>query len=400
MKLLLNLALRDLWRQQIHLICNIAILTGVLVPLMVIFGVKNGVYDALIGQLLNDPATLRIETTGNSSFTAADVEEVKSWPETGFATAKTRSIFDFVNVRREGATAKRDAVLVPSGTQDPTLPVGLEFEANSAVLSANLARQLEISAGDTVQIFTQANERPRQLMLPLTVIAVLPDSRLSGRTVLAHIAVLDLVEAFYDEYALPEYGIDQGRDLSRRISEFEGMRVFARDLELLAPLQSRLETRFGIQTEARTSEVSGILSLGKNLNVALLLTAGVASLGLSAALIFGFWGEVARKRQTLAALALLGIGPKRLSLFPVIQALVSAVAGLSVSFVLFFIAGGVAQRLFDNTLTEQSGLVVLTFFQAVLISCATLGFVTAASFFAARSAARVDPADVLREGAT
>ena len=400
MKLVIDLALRDLWRQRIHLICNMAILAGVLVPLMVIFGVKNGVYDALIGRLLNDPATLRIETTGNSNFSLADVAEVQGWPETGFATAKTRSVFDFVNVRRAGAVAKRDAVLVPSGTGDPTLPQGLVLGPADAVLSANLARQLDLAAGDTVQIFTQATERPRQLMLPLTVISVLPDARLSGRSVLADIAVLDLVEAFYDEYALPEHGITEGRDIATRKPEFEGMRVFAKDLTLLAELQSRLEKRFGVQTEARTAEVSGILNLGRNLDVALLLTAGVASLGLAAALIFGFWGEVARKRQTLAALALLGIGPQHLWLFPVVQALVSGAAGLLVSFALFLVAGGVAETLFDSGLTRDGGLVVLTLLQAVLIVAATLAFVAAASFFAARSAAQVDPADVLREGAT
>lgn len=400
MKLLIDLALRDLLRERIHLICNVAILAGVLVPLMVIFGVKNGVYDALIGQLLNDPATLRIETTGNSSFTQKDVDLVAGWPETGFATAKTRSVFDFVNVRRAGATPKRDAILVPSGTGDPTLPQGVELGPMDAVLSASLARQLDMKAGDTAQIFTQASDRPRQLMLPLNVIAVLPDARLSGRSVLADIAVLDLVEAFYDEYALPDHGITQGKDVAARVTTFEGMRVFARDLTQLAALQSRIEEKFGIQTEARTAEVSGILTLGRNLNIALLLTAAVASLGLSAALIFGFWGEVARKRQTLAALALLGIGPDRLWLFPVVQALVSAVAGLCVSFGLYFIAGIVAETLFDSALTAKGGLVVLTFAQAALIVCITLVFVGAASFFAARSAARVDPADVLRDGAT
>lgn len=400
MTLILTLALRDLWRQRIHLICNTAILAGVLVPLMVVFGVKNGVYDALIGRLLNDPATLRIETTGNSSFTEAEIAEVRSWPEVDFATGKTRSIFDFVNVRRAGSIEKRDAVLVPSGTGDPTLPDGLSLGVDQVVLSANLARQLGFASGDTAQIFTQASERKRQLMLPLTVAAVLPDAALSGRAVLADIAVLDLVEAFYDEYALPDHGITDGRDLSQRVPQFEGLRVFAHDLLQLAPLQSRLEQHFGTRTEARTAEVSSVLSLGRNLDIALMLTAGVASLGLAAALIFGFWGEVARKRQTLAALALLGIPPRRLWLFPVVQALVSAAAGLLVSFALFLAAGLLAESLFDSGLTAAGGLVVLGGIQTLLIIAATLGFVTLSAFFAARSAATVDPADVLRQAAS
>ncbi|MCV6592382.1 MAG: ABC transporter permease [Silicimonas sp.] len=400
MKLVFDLALRDLLRERIHLICNIAVLAGVLVPLLVVFGVKNGIFDALITRLLNDPATLRIETTGNSAFTTADVAEVAGWAETGFAVAKTRSVFDFVNIRHEGAIEKKDAVLVPSGTGDPTLPEGLALDPGQAVVSANLARQLDLKAGDPVQIFTQAEDRPRQLMLPLTIVAVLPDARAAGRSIFAPIETLDLVEAFYDEYALPDHGITAGRDLAGRAPEFEGLRVFARDIHSLAALQSRIETRFSVRTEARTAEVTGVLGLGRNLNLALLLTAGVASLGLAAALIFGFWGEVARKRQTLAALALLGIGADRLWLFPVVQALASGLAGLIASFAIFLIAGQVAERLFDTGLTEEGGLVILTFAQAAGISALVLGFVSVTAFFAARAAARVDPAEVLREGAT
>ena len=40
MRLMIELALRDLLRQRVHLICNVAILAGVLVPLMVVFGVQ------------------------------------------------------------------------------------------------------------------------------------------------------------------------------------------------------------------------------------------------------------------------------------------------------------------------------------------------------------------------
>lgn len=400
MRLMFELALRDLLRQRTHLICNVAVLAGVLVPLMVIFGAKNGIYDALIGRLLNDPSTLRIETTGNSGFQDSDVAEVAAWEQSAFVTAKTRSIFDFVNVRKEGEIAKRDAVLVPSGTGDPTLPDGLNLTPEHAVLSASLARQLNFEVGDTVQIFTQASERKRQLMLPLTLVAILPDSAMSGRSVLADIAVLDLVEAFYDEYALPDYGITEGRNLNLRQPEFEGMRVFARDITELAELQSRIEQRFGVQTEARTAEVSGVLSLGRNLNLALILIAAVASLGLAAALVFGFWGEVSRKRQTLAALALLGIGPRRLWVFPVIQALVSGLIGLVVSFALFRIAGVFAERMFESGLTRENGLIVMGMSQSLIIVLMTLIFVCASAYFAARSAARIDPAEVLREGAT
>ncbi len=400
MKLVFSLALRDLLMERTHLICNAAILASVLVPLMVVFGVKNGIYDALISRLLNDPGTTRIETSGNMSFSPADVIEVRGWEQTGFITAKTRSISDFVNVRLAESTNIRNAILVSSGTGDPTLPKDLTLGPHETAISAVLARQLNISVDDAIQIFTQATQRPRQLMIPLKVVAVLPDERASGRSIFANIDVLDLVEAFYDGYALPDHGIFEGRDLATRTPEYEGLRIFAQNIYDLAILQSRIEQFFDVRTEARTAEVTNVLNLGRNLNIALLLNVGVASFGLAGALTFGFWAEVVRKRRTIATLALLGVGSNRLWFFPVIQAILSAVAGLTISFVLFFLAAFFAENLFDSGLTDRGGLVVLSIPQMLAIIAVVFIFVIFTSYFAARIASRVDPAEVLRQGAT
>ena len=397
--LILRLALRDLFFQKVHLVCNIAVLAGVLVPLLVLFGVKNGVYNALIGDLLSNPRNVQIDTSGNTTFGTEDAQTVRGWPEAGFVTLKTRSQFDFVNVRLEGGRQKRDAVLIPSGEGDPNLPDGVAILPGTAVVSAQLAAQLEISSGDLIDVITQAEDRPRQMRLQLKVNAVLPAENVTGRAVLAELEVLDLVEAFYDAYALPEYGITQGKPLADRVPVFEGLRVYAASLEDLAPLQNRIETHFGISTEARTAEVQGVLSLGRNLNLALLLTAAVASLGLAAALVFGFWGEVQRKRHVLASLALMGLGGQRLWLFPLIQALVSAALALLVSFGIFGLAALVAERLFD-TGGAAGNLVDITVMQAVSISALVTAFVAFSALMAAWSALKIDPATVLREGAT
>lgn len=397
--LILRLALRDLFFQKVNLVCNIAVLAGVLVPLLVLFGVKNGVYNALIGDLLGNPRNVQIDTSGNTTFRTEDAQTVRSWPEAGFVTLKTRSQFDFVNVRLEGGRQKRDAVLIPSGDGDPNLPEDVSILPGTAVVSAQLAEQLRISSGDRIDVITQAEERPRQMRLQLEVGAVLPAGSISGRAVLTELEVLDLVEAFYDAYALPEYGITEGKSLTDRVPVFEGLRVYAASLDDLAPLQNRIESHFGISTEARTAEVQGVLSLGRNLNLALLLTAAVASLGLAAALVFGFWGEVQRKRQVLASLALMGLGGQRLWLFPLVQSLVSSVLALVVSFGIFGLAALIAERLFDTGDTAGN-LVVVTAAQAVGISILVTAFVALSSLMAAWSALRIDPATVLREGAT
>ncbi|MGI3168675.1 ABC transporter permease [Pseudooceanicola sp. C21-150M6] len=393
--LVVHLALRDLLRERIQLICNAAVIAGVLVPLMVLFGVKNGVYDALIGRLLSDPANLQIDTSGNLSFSTEDAAEVAGWAESGFVTLKTRSLFDFVNVRAVEGGPLRDAVISPSGPGDPFLPEGTQLGGEDVALSFQLARQLELSEGDEVLLVTQS-DMPKQLVFRMTVAAIVPADRLTGRSVLAGIDKMDLIEAFYDGFALPEYGVTAGRPLSSRVPAFEGIRAYARTLEDLAPLQDRIEARFGVSTEARTRQVQATLSLGRNLNLALLLTAVVASLGLAAALLFGFWGAVQRKARVMAMLSLMGIGGNRLSLFPITQAVTSALVALAASFVLLGLASLAITAMFESGLTEGS-LVSLTAGQIVTIVVAVLVFVVATSLAAARAAQKIDPAAILRE---
>ncbi|TDX33617.1 ABC transporter permease [Rhodovulum visakhapatnamense] len=397
MTLLVTLALRALFRDWIFVFCNVAVLAGVIVPLLVLYGVRNGVYDALIGDLMANPATLQIDTAGNQSFTPADLAEVQGWEDVRFATLKTRSLFDYVNVRATGGRGRQEALIAPSGTGDPMIAPLPGLGPDEVAVSPALATQLGLSAGDGVEIFTQAENRPRQLVLNARVAGVLPPGRLDGRVVMADIGLLDLIEAFYDGYALPEHGIDSGKPLADRAGSFEGMRVYAAALDRLAPLQDRLETRFGVRTLARTAEVTSVLTLGRNLGLALALTVAVAAAGLAASLIFGFWGEVVRTRRTLANLGLLGLPQWQLSLFPVVQALVTAVLGLCVSFLLFRLTAALAERLFETGLTERGGLVSVSPAEALAIAAAVIAFVGCASLAAARAALATDPATVLRE---
>ena len=120
---------------------------------------------------------------------------------------------------------------------------------------------------------------------------------------------------------------------------------------------------------------------------------------LGAALVLGFWSDVARKKTTLAGIALLGVPGRDLALFPVIQALITAALGLIASFLLYALAARGATALFGQGLPGEAPLAVITAGQAALISLAVLALVTAAAAAAAWSAQRLDPASVLREGA-
>jgi len=394
--LIVHLAWRDLIRDRFFLFCNIAVMVGILVPLLVLFGVKNGVYSALIGEMLADPANLQIDTAGNASFTPDDLAPLRDWPEIAFMTPKVRGQFDYVNTRAKGGRRMRPALLIPSGLGDPSLPAGVSLDQGVAV-SAQLATQLGLSAGMELQMITQAEDRPRQLLLSAPVVAVLPEGGTPGRAVLAPFATLDLIEAFYDSYSLPEHGITGTRDLDQRVVAFEGVRVYARRLQDLAGLQARIEQQLGISTNARTRDVNALLGLGHKLNLALGLTAALAALGLGAALVLGFWSDVVRKKTVLAGIALLGVPGRSLALFPMVQALITAGLGLGLSFALYGVAGRIAAALFGQGMPGDAALAVISGGQAATICAAVLLLVLGAAGAAAWSAQRLDPASVLRE---
>ena len=396
--LILRLALRDLLRDRFFLLCNMAVMVGVLVPLLVLFGVKNGVYSALIGDMLADPANLQIDTSGNATLTPEDLEPLKDIPGIAFLTPRVRSQFDYVNVRQPDGRRLRQALLIPTGQGDPTLPEGATLAEDEVAVSAQLADQLDLPQGADLQLITQAEDRPKQLVLPARVGLVLPATRASGRAVLAPFEMLETVEAFYDSYSLPDYGIEGIKDLADRAQTYAGARLYVTRLEDLARVQTAVEDALGIGTTANTREVASLLGLGRKLNLALAGTAILAAIGLSAALVLGFWTEVARKRTTLAGLALLGVPAGRIALFPVVQAAVTAAGGLVLSFALYLMAARAADQLFGGGLPGGAALAILSPAQVLAVSVAVMALVLCAAGAAAWSALRLDPASILREG--
>ena len=69
------------------------------------------------------------------------------------------------------------------------------------------------------------------------------------------------------------------------------------------------------------------------------------------------------------------------------------------SFSLFVLAGALATRLFGAGLPADRPIAVIGPMEAGLIASGVIGVVVLATLLAARSAQRMDPASVLREGA-
>lgn len=395
---LVRLALADLFSERVHLACTVAMIMGVVVPLAILLGVKTGVFTALMDDLRADREILRITLPGDHRFSMEDAAEVRGWPEAGFVAVNTRAISRRLNLKREGGDRIRGAALVPTGPGEPLDPA-LTLSGLDVAASAALAASLDLKAGDRLVTAIARGDPPTdRLSVTLTVAAVLPRTALDGETLLMDPATMDRFEAFYDGYALPDWGLANGLPLDGRTTSYESLRVYARDLTDVAALEARLRERFDIAANSRAAQVAGVLSLGRNLDLALSLVAAAALGGLFAALLSSFWAVVQRKRLMLATLGLVGVPPLGLALVPVVQAAATALIGALASLLLLGGFALAAEALFSGALPQGARVIRLDAATLAFIVLGVVGLSVLAAFLAARSAARLDPAIVIREG--
>ncbi len=390
------LAWRDLMHDRVYLLCNVAMICGVLVPLLVLHGVKSGVYSALTLDIASDPDALLVATLGDEELSEADVAEVSSWPETGFVVPRTRNIGGLVLVQNSEGGLIREAFTVPSAEGDPLLEGLAAPSGRHVVLSHLLAEVTNLAAEDHLRIIVRSEARPLPMLIEAEVAGILPREKMSGVAIFLDTVRLEAIEAYYEGYSLPAYGVLDGRDISRRAIVHEGLRLYATDLSAVGKLERRLVERFDISTRSQANQIARVERLGRNLNLALLVIATSASVGLAAALVFGFWADVQRKRQVLATLALIGFAPGEIARLPVLQAAITGFFALGIAVPLFLLVAELTQLLFAHSLGEGQRLVVFPLYHALAAAAITLSSVVASATWATRAALRTDPAVVFR----
>ena len=102
MGLLLNMALRDLIHDRKVALCIVFSLIAVIAPLLLLFGLKNGIVSQLRHDLLDDPRTREVRMTGNGNYDLAWLNALAARPEVGFSIPLTRSLNTQADLVRDG----------------------------------------------------------------------------------------------------------------------------------------------------------------------------------------------------------------------------------------------------------------------------------------------------------
>ena len=333
-----RLALADLRHERLMAICQGLALAAVLAPLLILYGLKHGIVSGTLQALREQPANREILVVGNYRLTQADLDALRVLPEVGFLVPKPRSFAQTLYLERTGGEPKGlfEADLIPSGAGDPLLPPGLPaLTADQIVLAPQLATRLQLKVGDPVRgraVRGEVKGTPETLTFTFKVAEILTEGRIGRRSAMVAYPTLERIEAFLDGFALPDQGVTNGKPLAERPDEVESLRVYARSIEAVPALSARLQAPpFRLDVRAEVDRIEAVQALDRNLRAVFSWLVLIGGSGYLAALGTNVWANVARKREALSIVRLLGGSSATLVALPVVQALCIALLGFALA---------------------------------------------------------------------
>lgn len=394
----LRLALADLRRDWVVVACQVIAVTVVLMPLLVMLGLKTGIIEGILERMRRDPDNLQLRLVGNLGLDEAGFARLTSLPEAGFAVPMFLSAGQILYLRPPRPEAGLIQVdVLPTAPGDP-----LRAASNAAlvpdgiVLTAGVAVKLAVGPGDRLEASNQREDGGPRLRIELTVAEVLREGVLDGNWALVHPSILNDLLAYLDGFAVPERGIDVGRPLAERKVRYDSVRLYARDLDAVEPLVRRLRQQpFEYDVRSNAEEVRNVRLLESRLGTLFQLFVGIGA-GYLAAVAAAAWIDVDRKRQALATLRLLGTPALVLMAFPVLRTGVATLIGAALASLGFFGAAAIMNHLLGGTLPGEGPLCTLSGAQVALAVIATVLAAGVAASAAGWRAGRLDPAEVLR----
>ncbi|GHG98445.1 ABC transporter permease family protein [Pseudodonghicola xiamenensis] len=396
MRYLIHIAVCEMRRDWLAALCFVASLIGGLTPLLLILALKNGVIDAMVDRLVEDPMNREIIAVGSGRHDAAFFEELAARREVGFVMPATRSINALADAMRNPLAHRleRSVPLMPTAPGDPLVGAGRIVGQGEVALSTPLAARLDIRAGQDLELLIgrDIGGDRQTARAPLRVVAILPPERYGRDLALVSLEDMVAVERFRDDAAV---SVEDWQAPRRLPDTFASFRLFARGLEDLEPLAQHLRAQ-GIETRPRATNAVLLLGFRSTLSM---LYAGIATLALA-----GFWaataanlrGMVERQRPSFSLLALLGMRPLARRMIPLVQAvvLVNGAIILTLALCELIILGinGVFRRSSAEAVAHLGGPdIAATLLLGGLIA-------VSAAVWAMRAIDGIDAAEILTEG--
>ncbi|OUM34110.1 ABC transporter permease [Pseudomonas putida] len=397
--LLARLSLADLWHDRNVSLCMAASLVAVIAPLLLLFGLKHGVVSQLQQELLSDPRNLEVKMLSSGHFDQAWLQRLQARPEVGFAIGQTRSLNTQADLLGAHGRFVDNVEVIPTRAGDPLLATDLsELAPDQVMLSERAAERLDAKAGDTLRLrvarrLNEVNERGERT---LQVRAIVSSVRFARPAAFVSPELLMELEHYRDGYRVASLGASSGQALDALNVGYARARVYARDIDSVAPLERWLNEQ-RIETASRLAEINSVKAINHVLGLIFGVIAGAALIGCIASLVGAFLANIDRKRRHLAVLRLLGFSSPAVSAYVVLQALVLSLVGYLGGLGSYYLGSLLFDRLLVSSQATGAFICHITVWHglvALLLAFLVAGLV---ALIGALRAIRIQPAESLRE---
>lgn len=391
--LMASLAVRDLFHEKRLTLCSVLALAAVLTPLLLLFGLKYGLIDALRAELVENPRTRTIINQSNRNVDEAFLSSLAARPDVVFVSPRLRTLNNEARFERSDDRGRMvRGEVIATGPGDPLL-VALRAPSDSEMIASDsLAVRLQITAGARITMRVPRSKDREVLEITLQVIGVAPAASIGRDAAFLSKPLVLLIDDFLDGIASPNSTVG---DVKIEGRQYAGFRVHARRLQDVITIDSDLRALdIGVDTHA--AEIAGLLALERNLDLLFGLLAALGVLGFMISLGLSLHANVERKQHELSLLRLLGVRRRSLIIIPIIQ-------GTGISLVGASTAGLVALAIAETLNVLRLGIgatgarpicVLAPSHLMVAIAITVVGAIAAASL-AGRRAAHIAPVEGL-----
>jgi putative ABC transport system permease protein len=384
------------WRLTL---CQFFGLIAVLVPLLLVLGLKHGAIQGLVDKLNADPRNLEIMILGNHTLRPAWFEAIAAAPETAFVIPVTRALSSTVNlaVDAPGGKLLRGVQLLPTAGNDPLLQgLPIPTQAEDIVLSHSAAEALGAKAGDKLRGFVNRRlngvEEIGNRML--NVLAVAPASVTAQDIAFVTLGFLVGTEDYRDG-VVADLQTAVGENPVPAARSYASARLYARSLMDVAPLAA-LAGQGDIVVRTKAREIATVQLLDRALTLVATIIVSLGAIGAGLSIAANQWANVERQRRDISILRLLGMHRFQVLFLPVLQSVTIAIGGTGVSIMLFIAASAAVNDLFSVTGLGDDQICRLEISHFLWFGAATLVVAGVAAVLGGMNVVKIDPSEGLR----
>lgn len=373
-------------------------LAAVLGPMMVLFGLKFGVVGGMVEELVQDPRNREVRPLGSGRYTDQWIEKMAAREDVAFVVPLTRRIAANMQLTSRESKKIISVELIPSGQGDPLLS-GLNAipeGANRIILSQAAADRLKVKSGDVIngsvgRRFQGKSEREH---LDLQVLVVAPAAAFNRVGAFVSVSLLKAVEDYRDGRAVPDLGWKGSGANKNRI--YPGFRLYAKSIYDVEQLQNDL-TAQDLKVRTRASDIAVVQNMDRNLTLLFWVIAIIGLAGFSLSLGASLLANIDHKRKELSVLRLAGFHSGDIVMFPVFQAIFTAITGWILATGIFFGVSHVINLLFADQLESGQSVCRLLPEHLLIALGLTIAAAIVAAILGGFQASRIEPSEGLRE---